>query len=186
MIVTNKLYRKDFNQYSKNDWKYIFSIYTLRDKYNFTEEEFLTAELVNKVDMLKKMDENLFVKGIIDTNLLHKNEVVFSPCPEDEGCKVIQDFLEDEDVKDRAEINHSGGIPACNSNKSCKGLQDFLGEQTSTHYSLWYYEFKEQKAKRILEIESRLFELKDEHLDLIQELHNIQDDLLVRLNKILK
>jgi hypothetical protein len=100
MIVTNKLYRKDFNQYSKDDWKYIFSIYTLRDKYNFTEEELLAAELVDKVTILKKMDENLFIEGKIDIDSLHKNESVFEPCPRDGGCKVIQDFLEDEDIKD--------------------------------------------------------------------------------------
>jgi hypothetical protein len=79
-----------------------------------------------------------------------------------------------------------GNISACNSENSCEVIQDFLGEETPIHYSLWYYEFKEQKTKRILEIEKRLFELKDERLDLIQELYNIQDDLLVRLNKILE
>jgi len=100
MIIVNKLYRKDFNQYNIEDWKYIFSIYALRDRYNFTEEEFLAAELVDKIDMMKKMDENLFVKGTIDVDSLHKNESVFAPCPQDEGCKVIQDFLEDENVKD--------------------------------------------------------------------------------------
>lgn len=79
-----------------------------------------------------------------------------------------------------------GTIPACNPDNTCEKIQDFLGEQTPIHYSLWYYEFKEQKTKRILEIEKRLFELKDEHSDLIQEFYNIQDDLLVRLNKTLK
>jgi hypothetical protein len=78
-----------------------------------------------------------------------------------------------------------GTIPACNPDNTCEKIQDFLGEETPIHYSLWYYEFKEQKTKRILEIEKKLFELKDEHFDLIQELHNIQDDLLVRLNKTL-
>jgi hypothetical protein len=99
MIVTNKLYRKDFNQYSEDDWKYIFSIYTLRDKYNFTEEAFLSLELTGKITMLKKMDESLYVWGEFD-DAMHDDESVFAPCPEDEGCKVIQDFLEDEDVKD--------------------------------------------------------------------------------------
>lgn len=77
-------------------------------------------------------------------------------------------------------------IPACNPENDCNIVQDFLEDQSSIHYSLWYYEFKEEKTKRILEIEKRLFELKDEHLDLIQELHNIQDDLLVRLNQTLE
>ena len=104
MIIVNKLYRKDFNQYNIEDWKYIFSIYKMRDKYNFTQEEFLAAELVDKIDMMKKMDENLFVKGTIDVDSLHKNESVFAPCPQDEGCKVIQDFLEDEDVKDSKDV----------------------------------------------------------------------------------
>ena len=104
MIIVNKLYRKDFNQYNIEDWKYIFSIYKMRDKYNFTQEEFLAAELVDKIDIMKKMDENLFVKGTIDVDSLHKNESVFAPCPQDEGCKVIQDFLEDEDVKDSKDV----------------------------------------------------------------------------------
>lgn len=84
------------------------------------------------------------------------------------------------------EFYNPGNIPACNSENTCETIQDFLGDPSSIHYSLWYYEFKEEKTKRILEIEKRLFELKDEHLDLIKELHNIQDDLLVRLNKTLK
>jgi hypothetical protein len=99
MIIVNKLYRKDFNQYSKDDWKYIFSIYTLRDKYNFTEEAFLSLELTGKITMLKKMDESLYVWGEFD-DAMHDNESIFEPCPRDGGCKVIQDFLEDEDVKD--------------------------------------------------------------------------------------
>ena len=125
MIVTNKLYRKDFNQYSEDDWKYIFSIYTLRDKYNFTEEEFLAAELIDKVTMLKKMDENLFIEGKIDIDSLHKNESVFAPCPEDEGCKVIQDFLEDEDIS------------ACNPENSCDVIQDFLEEGGVDKFSIF-------------------------------------------------
>lgn len=101
----------------------------------------------------------------------------------DDKCKngddIPKTLLDDTDYIDRI-------IPSCNPENTCEVIQDFLGEQTSIHYSLWYYEFKEEKTKRILEIEKRLFELKDEHLDLIQELHNIQDDLLVRLNKTLK
>ena len=137
MIIVNKLYRKDFINYTSEDWKYIFSIYKMRDRYNFTEEEFLAAELVDKIDMMKKMDENLFVKGTIDVDSLHKNESVFEPCPQDEGCKVIQDFLEDEDVKDINEINHSGGIPACNPDNSCEIIQNFLEEDGIDKFSIF-------------------------------------------------
>lgn len=84
------------------------------------------------------------------------------------------------------EFHNPKDTPACNPENTCETIQDFLGDHSSIHYSLWYYEFKEEKTKRILEIEKRLFELKDEHLDLIKELHNIQDDLLVRLNNILE
>jgi hypothetical protein len=104
MIIVNKLYRKNFNQYSKDDWKYIFSIYTLRDKYNFTEEAFLSLELTGKITMLKKMDESLYVWGEFD-DAMHDNESIFEPCPRDGGCKVIQDFLEDENVKDHKHFN---------------------------------------------------------------------------------
>jgi len=104
MIIVNKLYRKSFNQYSKDDWKYIFSIYTLRDKYNFKEEEFLTLELTSKITMLKKMDESLYIWGEFD-DAMHDDESVFAPCPEDEGCKVIQDFLEDDDIQDHKHFN---------------------------------------------------------------------------------
>jgi len=144
MIVTNKLYRKDFNQYNEEDWKYIFSIYILRDRYNFTEEEFLAAELVDKVIMLKKMDDNLFVKGTIDIDLLHENESVFAPCLQDKGCKVIQDFLEDEDVKD---INHSEGIPACSSEDTCEAVQELLDTKDEP-YAL-YLSIKKDVYKNI-------------------------------------
>ena len=97
MIVTNKLYRKDFNQYSEDDWKYIFSIYTLRDKYNFTEEEFLAAELVDKVTILKKMDESLYTGGTITID--EDKKPLVESCSEN-SCETINAFLEDEDVKD--------------------------------------------------------------------------------------
>lgn len=126
MIVTNKLYRKDFNQYSKDDWKYIFSIYTLRDKYNFTEEAFLSLELTGKITMLKKMDESLYVWGEFD-DVMHDNESIFEPCPQDGGCKAIQDFLEDEDVKDRNPSKYE--VPTCNPENNCEAIQDFLGEE---------------------------------------------------------
>jgi len=130
MIIVNKLYRKELMNYTSEDWKYIFSIYTLRDKYNFTEEEFLAAELVDKVIILKKMDDNLFVKGTIDIDLLHENESVFAPCPQDEGCKVIQDFLEDENVKDENPYKYE--IPACNSENNCEIIQDFLKDENDS------------------------------------------------------
>ena len=134
MIVTNKLYRKDFNQYSKDDWKYIFSIYTLRDKYNHTEEEFLAAELIDKTAMMKKMDAAIWKNNPFNKQSMDINESVFSPCLEDEGCKLIQDFLEDEDIK---EINHSGGIPACNPKNTCEVIQDFLEEGGIDKFSIF-------------------------------------------------
>ena len=122
MITVNKLYGKNFNQYNEEDWKYIFSIYTLRDRYNHTEEEFLAAELVDKVIMMKKMDEKLYHTYTINIDEL-KTPLV-SSCSEN-SCEAITAFLNDEDVKD---INHSGGIPDCNPKVGCKGIQDFLEE----------------------------------------------------------
>jgi hypothetical protein len=169
-----KLYAKPYHLYTIEDWKYIFSIYKEKDKYNHTEEEFLAAELIDKTAMMKKMDESIYDKGTIHIDSLHKDESVFAPCPEDEGCKVIQDFLEDEDVLD------------CNPENSCDVIQDFLEETTALHHSIWYFEFKDEKEKRILDIEKRLFEIKDEQIELKKELNIIQNDLLTRLNESLK
>lgn len=141
MIVTNKLYRKDFNQYSKDDWKYIFSIYTLRDKYNHTEEEFLSAELVDKVIMMKKMDEKLYHTYIININELKAPLV--SSCSEN-SCEAINAFLEDEDIKD---INHSGGIPACSSEDTCEAVQELLDTKDES-YAL-YLSIKKDVYKNI-------------------------------------
>jgi hypothetical protein len=94
-----KLYGKPYHLYTIEDWKYIFSILKKKDKYNHTEEEFLAAELIDKTAMMKKMDENVSKYGW-STTIDEHDEPLINSCPEDEGCKVIQDFLEDEDVKD--------------------------------------------------------------------------------------
>lgn len=91
MIVVNKLYRKDFVNYTSEDWKYIFSIYKVRDKYNFSEEEFLAAELVDKVTMMKKMDESLYRSGSFSMD--ENKKPLVDLCPQGEGCIVINDFL---------------------------------------------------------------------------------------------
>lgn len=116
----------------------------------------------------------------------HEFKTVHDPlfCKEEDIAFILNTEKEYQSTENK--FYNPGDIPSCNPDNSCEVIQDFLGEQTSIHYSLWYYEFKEEKTKRILEIEKRLFELKNEHLDLIQEFHNIQDDLLVRLNKTLK
>ena len=97
MTVTNKLYRKDFNQYSEEDWKYIFSIYKLRDKYNFTQEEFLAAELIDKVMMMKKMDESLYKGGSFTID--EDKKPLVDLCYEN-SCETINNFLDNEKVKD--------------------------------------------------------------------------------------
>lgn len=101
MIVTNKLYRKDFNQYSEEDWKYIFSIYKLRDKYNFTQEEFLASELVDKVDMMKKMDESLYKGGSFTID--EDKKPLVDLCYEN-SCESINNFLDNEEIKDDSTI----------------------------------------------------------------------------------
>jgi len=39
-----------------------------------------------------------------------------------------------EDIEDRDEINHSGGIPACNPDNSCEVIQDFLEDGVDKFY----------------------------------------------------
>lgn len=160
MIVTNKLYRKDFNQYSEDDWKYIFSIYTLRDKYNFTEEEFLAAELVDKTAMMKKMDDVLYTGSsiIIDE---HDKPLVDS-CPEDEGCKVIQDFLDNNNKQNLKPVHDplfckEGDIPACNPLNDCSVIQDFIGEEDGSYDE--YLRIKRDSLRSILYEEDRIQEL---------------------------
>lgn len=97
MIIVNKLYRKDFNQYNIEDWKYIFSIYKMRDKYNFTEEEFLVAELVDKIDMMKKMDESLYTGGTITID--EQNKPLVDSCSEN-SCEAINNFLDNKETED--------------------------------------------------------------------------------------
>ena len=120
-----KLYGKPYHLYTIEDWKYIFSILKKKDKYNHTEEEFLAAELIDKTAMMKMMDESIYDKGTIHIDSLHKDESVFAPCPEYEGCKVIQDFLEDEDIS------------ACNPENSCDVIQDFLEEGGVDKFSIF-------------------------------------------------
>lgn len=91
-----KLYGKPYHLYTIENWKYIFSILKKKDKYNHTEEDFLAAELIDKTAMMKKMDENVSKYGW-STTIDEHDEPLINSCPEDEGCKVIQDFLEDED-----------------------------------------------------------------------------------------
>ena len=143
-----KLYGKAYHLYTIEDWKYIFSILKEKDKYNHTEEEFLAAELIDKTAMMKKMDESIYDQGTIHIDSLHKDESVFAPWPQDEGCKVIQDFLEDDDeIQDRAEINHSGGIPACSSEDTCEAVQELLDTKDES-YAL-YLSIKEDVYKNI-------------------------------------
>ena len=91
-----KLYGKAYHLYTIEDWKYIFSILKEKDKYNHTEEEFLAAELIDKTAMMKKMDEAIWKNNPFNKQSMDINESIFEPCPRDGGCKVIQDFLEEE------------------------------------------------------------------------------------------
>jgi hypothetical protein len=119
-----KLYGKAYHLYTIEDWKYIFSIYKEKDKYNHTEEEFLAAELTDKTAMMKKMDENIWKYGWNTTIDEHIKPLVDS-CSEN-SCETINSFLDDKDVKDINEINHSGGIPACSSEDTCEAIQELL------------------------------------------------------------
>jgi hypothetical protein len=151
-----KLYGKPYHLYNIEDWKYIFSILKEKDKYNHTEEKFLAAELIDKTAMMKMMDESIYDKGTIHIDSLHKDESVFTPCPEDKGCKVIQDFLEDEDIK---EINHSGGIPACNPKNTCEVIQDFLEEGGIDKFSI-FRSIQTECYEEIYQCQNRIEEYK--------------------------
>lgn len=97
---------------------------------------------------------------------------------------VNKDGSEFKSIEDQ--FYNPGDIPACNPENTCEVIQDFLGKETPMHYSSWYYDFKDKKEERIKEIEKRLFEINDEHLDLIKELRNIKNDLLEILTITLK
>ena len=140
-----KLYGKAYHLYTIEDWKYIFSVYKEKDKYNHTEEEFLAAELIDKTAMMKKMDEAIWKDNPFSKQSMDTNESIFEPCPRDEGCKVIQDFLEDEDVKDRNPSKYE--VPTCNPENSCDVIQDFLDTKDES-YAL-YLSIKEDVYKNI-------------------------------------
>ena len=153
-----KLYGKAYHLYTIEDWKYIFSTYKEKDKYNHTEEEFLAAELTDKTAMMKKMDEaiwkdNPFCKQSMDTN-----ESIFEPCPRDEGCKVIQDFLEDEDIS------------ACNPENSCDIIQDFLEEDGIDKFAI-FRNIQNEYYDEIYQCQNRIEECKKK---IRAEMHDIQ------------
>ncbi len=56
-------------------------------------------------------------------------------CNPQVGCEVIQDFLENEDVKDRNPSKYE--IPACNPENSCEVIQDFLEEGGVDKFSIF-------------------------------------------------
>lgn len=97
-----KLYGKAYHLYTIEDWKYIFSIYKEKDKYNHTEEEFLAAELMDKTAMMKKMDESFYTGKTITID--EDKKPLVESCSEN-SCETINAFLNNEDVKDHKHLN---------------------------------------------------------------------------------
>lgn len=63
-------------------------------------------------------------------------------------------------------------------------LNEFLGDEI--HYSLWYFEFKQEAQLKIEALEKRLFEIKDEAVEIHKEINNLNDAILNRLTISLK
>lgn len=63
-------------------------------------------------------------------------------------------------------------------------LNEFLGDKI--HYSLWYFEFKQEAQLKIEALEKRLFEIKDEAIEIHKEINNLNDAILNRLTISLK
>ena len=63
-------------------------------------------------------------------------------------------------------------------------LNEFLGHEI--HYSLWYFEFKQEAQLKIEALEKRLFEIKDEAVEIHKEINNLNDAILNRLTISLK
>ena len=66
----------------------------------------------------------------------------------------------------------------------CEIIHDFLGDKI--HYSLWYFEFKQEAQLKIEALEKRLFEIKDEAIEIHKEINNINDAVSNRLTISLK
>ena len=150
MIVTNKLYRKDFNQYSKEDWKYIFSIYKLRDKYNFTQEEFLAAELVDKVMMMKKMDESLYTGGSFTID--EDKKPLVDSCSEN-SCEAINDFLDNEEVKDNPTTIIDTGIKKFLDGDKDNSFSEFRGIQSECYDKIYSCQNRIEEYKKKIRAE---------------------------------
>lgn len=60
-----------------------------------------------------------------------------------------------EDIID--EINHSGGIPACNPHNDCSVIQDFIGEEDGSYDE--YLRIKRDSLRSILYEEDKIQEL---------------------------
>jgi len=63
-------------------------------------------------------------------------------------------------------------------------LNEFLGDEI--HYSLWYFKFKQEAQLKIEALEKRLFEIKDEAIEIHKEINNINDAVSNRLTISLK
>jgi len=63
-------------------------------------------------------------------------------------------------------------------------LNEFLGDEI--HYSLWYFEFKQEAQLKIEALEKRLFEIKDEAIEIHKEINNLNDAISNRLTMTLK
>lgn len=98
MEYIKKLYAKPYHLYTIEDWKYIFSIYKKTDKYNYTEEKFLNAELIDKTAMMLKMNESIYKIGL-SSNIDEDKKPLVDLCSEN-SCETINDFLDNnEEVK---------------------------------------------------------------------------------------
>jgi DNA repair ATPase RecN len=167
-----KLYGKAYHLYTIEDWKYIFSILKEKDKYNHIEEEFLTAELIDKTAMMKMMDENCWKYGWSNT-IDEQDKPLVESCSEN-SCETINAFLENEDVKTDEQLS------------SCsKVIQDFLEDGESTGFNT-FRKIQQDCYEEIYQCQNRIEEYKQKILAEIQDIKAYKQKLDNAFNEYIK
>jgi hypothetical protein len=86
---------------------------------------------------------------------------------------------------DRDEINHSGGIPACNPENSCEVIQDFLEKGTSTAFSTFRM-IQQECYEEMYQCQNRIEEYKKKIRAEIQDIQVYKQKLDDAFNEYIK
>lgn len=128
----------------------------------FCEEGDIPAILTNPLVINEEKDffKNVHLVNSYGNEFLTADKKFYNledipACNPENTCEVIQNFLENENVKDRNPPKYE--IPACNPHNDCSVIQDFIGEEDGSYDE--YLRIKRDSLRSILYEEDRIQEL---------------------------